>query len=101
MGAGAIGHHVEAGVQPQIDLHANAIVSMVGVPAEGKEMLLGAGKKFMFAEGDMVFVTGVKGPGNVTMRHQQLRVLALAQRRQQAVFPGAGGAHQPDQFSRH
>ena len=33
--------------------------------------------------------------------HQQLRVLALAQRRQQAIFTGAGGAHQPNQFSWH
>ncbi|CDA02155.1 unknown [Klebsiella variicola CAG:634] len=64
-------------------------------------MLLGAGKKFMFAEGDMILAARVKRAGNVTMGHQQLRVLALAQRRQQAVFTGARGAHQPNQFSRH
>ena len=101
MGAGAVGHHVKASVQPEVDLHANAIVSIVGVPAESKKMLLGAGKEFMFAEGDMILAARVKRAGNVTMRHQQLRVLALAQRRQQAVFTGAGRAHQPNQFSWH
>ncbi len=62
-------------------------------------MLLGAGKKLMFAEGDMILAARVKRAGYVTMGHQQLRVLALAQRRQQAIFTGAGGAHQPNQFS--
>ena len=101
VGAGAVGHHVKAGVQPEVDLHANAIVSIVGVPAESKKMLLGAGKKLMFAEGDMILAARVKRAGYVTMGHQQLRVLALAQRRQQAIFTGAGGAHQPNQFSWH
>ncbi len=49
----------------------------------------------------MILAARVKRAGNVTMRHQQLRVLALAQRRQQAVFTGAGRAHQPNQFSWH
>lgn len=47
----------------------------------------------------MILAARVKRAGYVTMGHQQLRVLALAQRRQQAIFTGAGGAHQPNQFS--
>jgi hypothetical protein len=86
MGAGAIGHHVKTGVQPQVDLDANAIVSVVGVPAQGKQMLLGAGKKLLLAEGDMVFA-GVERAGNVAMRHQQLRVLALAQAASRLSLP--------------
>ena len=39
----------------------------------------------------MILAARVKRAGYVTMGHQQLRVLALAQRRQQAIFTGAGG----------
>lgn len=55
-------------------------------------MLLSARvKTSMFAQGDMILAARVKRAGYVTMGHQQLRVLALAQRRQQAIFTGAEG----------
>lgn len=49
----------------------------------------------------MVFTTRVVRAGNVAVRHQQLGMLPLAQRRQQAVFTGAGRTDQPNQFSCH
>lgn len=49
----------------------------------------------------MVFTARVVWTGYVAVRHQQLRMLPLAQRRQQAVFAGAGGADQPNQFPCH
>ena len=64
-------------------------------------MLLGAGKKLSLAEGDMVFTARIGRTSNVAVRYQQLRMLTLAQRRQQAVFTGAGGTDQPNQFSCH
>ncbi|MNN76282.1 hypothetical protein D3C81_1926480 [compost metagenome] len=69
------------------------------MPAQRQQVLSGAGKKLLFAQRNMVFIPGVGGPGNVTMRHQQLRLFLLAEFGQQAVLTGAGRPHQPDQFS--
>ncbi len=49
----------------------------------------------------MILAARVKRAGYVTMGHQQLRVLALAQRRQQAIFTGAGGPTSQISFPRH
>lgn len=61
MRAGAVGHHVETGVQPEVNFDANAVVIIIGVPAQRKKLALGAAKKLLLAEGDMVLAPGVKG----------------------------------------
>jgi hypothetical protein len=72
MGAGAIGHHVKTGVQPQVNLDANSVVIVIGMPAQGEQLALGAVEKLLLAERNMIFAAGVERAGNVAMRHQQL-----------------------------
>jgi hypothetical protein len=72
MRAGAVGHHVETGMQPEVNFDANAVVIIIGVPAQRKKLALGAAKKLLLAEGDMVLAPGVKGARNIAMRNQQL-----------------------------
>ena len=64
-------------MQPQVDLNADPVVVAVGVPAEREQILPGASEKFLFAQGDMVFTTGIRRPGNIAMCDQQLRVFPL------------------------
>ena len=59
----------------------------------------GAGEKLLFAQGYMILAPGVSRTGDVTMRHQQLRMFLLTELRQQTVLSGAGRPHQPDQLS--
>ncbi len=42
MGAGAIGHHVKTGVQPQVNFDTNSVVIVIGMPAQGEQLALGA-----------------------------------------------------------
>lgn len=68
----AVDQHVKARVQPEVDLDADAIVVTVGMPAQRQQVLPGAGKKLLLAQGDMVFTPGVCRAGNVAVRYQQL-----------------------------
>ncbi len=72
MRARAVNQHVEARVQPEVDLDADAVIKAVRVPAQRQQILPGAGKKLLLAQGDMVFTPRVRRAGNVPVRDQQL-----------------------------
>jgi hypothetical protein len=78
MGARAIGHHVKTGVQPQVNFDANSVVIVIGMPAQGEQLALGAVEKLLLAERNMIFAAGVERARNIAMRHQQLGIFALA-----------------------
>ena len=73
----AVNQHVKTRVQPEVDFDAHAIVKAVGVPAQRQQVLPGAGKKLLLAQGDMVFTPGIGRAGNIAVRDQQLRMFPL------------------------
>ena len=68
----AVNQYVEPRMQPEVNLNTDAIVVTVGMPAQRQQVLSGAGKKLLLAQGDMVLASGVGIARDIAVRDQQL-----------------------------